>query len=168
MKKIIFAISIGLLTVASFAQKPNKYAKEITIKKDKFDDKTTWSSPFFNKGIAAGSKQPVGFVKVKQDGRTVTYLSLTQIGLSLSVNIKGVKILFADGDKIEFPDAEVDVEANTPNWKYSTFIRISEEDLDKFTNKSIDSFRLYIYDGTISKRKGKKIRGWAQAIKEAN
>mgnify|MGYP006141500169 CR=1 FL=1 len=167
MKKILFTLTLSLLTIISFAQKKNKYAKDIKVTTDKFDDSSTWRSPSFGKGIAATTKEQVSFIKVKKDGNISTYISLTTYGSTLNVNLKGATILFTDGEKIEFPNAEIDVEATEVSWEYSAFIRISEEDLDKLIDKDMDTFRLYIYDGYFGKKKRKKIRGWAQAIKEA-
>ena len=46
--------------------------------------------------------------------------------------------------------------------------------MNKFINKDIDVFQLYIYEGSVTpypefiKKKRKKIKGWALAIKECN
>tara|TARA_B100001250_G_scaffold407858_1_gene429319 strand:+ start:77 stop:586 length:510 start_codon:yes stop_codon:yes gene_type:complete len=169
MKKILFTITLSCLTIISFAQKKNKYAKDIKVSTDKFDGNTTWKSPSFGKGIAATTAEPVQFIKVKENNTITTYLSLTTHGSTLNMGKQGVIVLFTDGDKIEFPNAEIDTEVGPSSfWKYSAFVKINNEELNKFIDKDLDDFRLYIYNSYISKKKKKKIRGWAQAIKEVN
>ena len=116
----------------------------------------------------------VSFTKIKRNEEFVLYLSLKATGSTLNVSEKGVILLFTDGDKIEFPNAEIDTKAGDgAYWEYFAFVSISNEQLDKIITKDIDAFRLYIYDSNVTpypnniKRKTKQIRGWAQAIKEA-
>ncbi len=148
-----------------------KYAKEVTVSIDKFDSKTTWSTGGDADYTNVQSKgEAVSFYKVKEkkEDFTNTYLSLKTNSSTLLVLKKGVIILFTDGEKIEFPREEIDVKAIDEGWQYSAFIRIDEEDLDKLINKSIDSFRLYIFDGSVYGERRRQIRGWAEGIKEAN
>ena len=174
MKKLLFAISLSLLTVVSFAQKKNKYAKDIKVSTDKFDGKKTWSSPYTSKIYGQIKSERVSFTKIKRDEEIVMYLSLKATGSTLNVSEKGVILLFTDGDKIEFPNAEIDTKAGDgAYWEYSAFVSISNEQIDKFITKDIDGFRLYIYDSNVTpypekvKKKRKQIKGWAEAIKEA-
>ena len=170
MKKLLL-ILLCFLTVTSYSQKKNKYAKDIEVSLDKFDGEQfkKWNSPYFGKGIASSLIQPVTFTKIKKDGDIVRFLTLRAYGSTLNIGEKGVVILFTDGVKIEFPNAEIDVESGVGSyWEYRAFIKISAEELDKFIRKDLDEFRLYIYDsGVMSKRQIKRIKGWAQAIKEA-
>ena len=178
MKRILFTLCLSLLTIISFAQKKNKYAKDIKISVDKFDGTTTWNSPYASKIYGQITSERVSFTKIKEDEGIATYLSLEASGSTLNISKKGVIILFTDGEKIEFPNAKIETEAGGSGsggrWGYSAFVRISDEELDKFITKDIDAFRLYIYDSNVTpypekvKKKRKQIRGWAQAIKEAN
>mgnify|MGYP006185212945 CR=1 FL=1 len=127
----------------SFAQKKNKYAKDIKVSTDKFDGKTTWSSTYTSKIYGQIKSERVSFTKIKRDEEIVMYLSLKATGSTLNVSEKGVILLFTDGDKIEFPNAEIDTEAGDgAYWKYSAFVSIS--------NEQIDAFRLYIYDSNVT------------------
>ena len=173
MKKLLL-ILFCFLTIISFGQKENKYSKDIKVSLDKFDGTTTWSSPYISKIYGQVKSERVSFTKIKRDEEFIIYLSLKATGTTLNMFEKGIILLFTDGDKIEFPNAEIDTKAGDgAYWEYSAFVRISDEQLDKFINKDIDAFRLYIYDSNVTpfpekvKKKRKQIRGWAQAIKEA-
>lgn len=145
----------------------NKAATKISIKKDKFDGSTTWSSPSFGSGLAGTTSKRVKFIKVSDDGRINTYLKLTTYGATLNVGEKGLILLFQDGTKLEKPNAEVDSESDsgTVYWEYSTFTRISDEELEMFASKKIDSFKLYIYEGKpITKKSVLQVMGYARGI----
>jgi len=168
MKKLLLILLC--LPMIGFGQEKNKYAKDIEVSIDKFDGSSTWQSPTFGKGIMKLAIQPVKFIKIKKDGDVVIYLSLATKGAALNVGEKGAIILFTDGEKMEFPNAEIDADAGEgAYWEYSAFVRISDEQLDKFITKDLDDLRLYIYESfhNVTKKKRKQIKGWAQAIKEA-
>ena len=176
MKKIILQCAF-LLTVLGYSQSTkelktiNKAAADITMEVDKFDDKTTWRSPYFGKGIAATTSKRVRFIKSKdKDGNYSIYLKLTAYGSTLNIGEKGFILLFEDGTKIERPNAEVDYknDSGTAYWEYSIFERITEEELDMFVTKKVDVFRLYIYEAKpITKKATLQVMGYAKGIKEA-
>ena len=171
MKNLIL-ISL-LIPLISFGQTKkelkviDKAATKISVKKDKFNGTTTWSSPSFGSGIAATTAKRVKFIKVLDGVNTTTYLSLTTYGATLNIGEKGLILLFQDGTKLEKPNAEVDSKSDsgTVYWEYSTFTRISDEELEMFASKKIDSFRLYIYEGKpITKKSVLQVMGYARGI----
>ncbi len=173
MKKLLL-ILLCFFTVTSYSQKKNKYAKDIEVSTDKFDDKTTWNSPYISKTYGQINSERVWFSKIKNGDVLTYYLKLSTTGLTLNVDGKGATVLFTDGDRIEFPELEISVDVGSgSSWEYSAFTIITIEQLDKFINKDIDAFKLYIYESNVSKypekvkRKRKQIKGWAQAIKDA-
>jgi hypothetical protein len=173
MKKLLL-ILLCFLTITSYSQKKNNYAKDIEVSTDKFDDKTTWNSPYTFKTYGQIDSERVWFSKIKNDDVLTYYLRLSTTGITLNIDGKGAIVLFTDGDRIEFPELEISVDvANGSSWEYSVFTSITIEQLDKFINKDIDAFKLYIYESNVSKypekvkKKRKQIKGWAQAIKDA-
>ena len=174
MKKLLLVLlALCWLNLVSYSQEKNKYADDIKVSNDKFDGSITWRSPNYGKGIAATSLEPVVFVKIKNNDEIKTFLNLTTYGETINIGKQGVIILFADGDKIEFPNEKIEVESILAGgtyltYKYSAFIQLNEEQLEKFITKDLEDFRLYIYSSFISKKKRKAIKGWSLAIKEAN
>ena len=173
MKKLILLLL--LVPLVSFGQSKkelkviNKAVTEITEETDKFDGSTTWRSPFFGKGLAATTAKRVVFIKIKSDGKITTYLRLKTYGSTLNIGEKGFILLFQDGTKLEKPNAKVDAESDsgTAYWEYSTFTPISDEELEMFATKKVDSFRLYIYEGKpITKKSVLQVMGYAKGIKE--
>jgi hypothetical protein len=171
MKKLLFAISLSLLTLSSFAQDKNKYAKHIT--KTTVSTQDRWMTPEKSKGMIK-SMEPLSIVKWRNKGEEPTmavYLNVQ--GLTyIREKIFGGKITFTDGDVLEFPDKRVSVKnIDTSNrdsgWMYSIASELSSEDLDKLINKDIEEVSVYIFKYPISKKKRKKIKGWSLAIKEA-
>mgnify|MGYP001596919021 CR=1 FL=1 len=172
MKKLLLLLLC--VPLIGFGQKKNKFAKDIEVSIDKFDGSTTWRSPMVSKTYGQPMLERVYFTKFKKDGEVRLYLSLTTNGSTLNVGEKGVVILFTDGDRLDYPNEKIDVRAGEGSFMYSAFIRLGEEEMDKFINKDIDVFQLYIYEGSVTpypefvKKKRKKIKGWALAIKECN
>jgi hypothetical protein len=83
-----------------------------------------------------------------KNGKNVYTLSLKAYGSTATVGGKGVIILFEDGTKINKPTVEIDVEANSSNFRYSVYITLSPNDLILLKTKTIAKFRLYIYDNS--------------------
>lgn len=88
---------------------------------------------------------------------TIYYLYLTAHGLTLNVGEKGVIVLFTDGSRWEsMSDVATDSDYGSAGWRYSSFIRMTEEDLHVFSNKRISGFRLYVYERFLLKSESKK------------
>ena len=72
---------------------------------------------------------------------------------------KGVIILFTDGTKLEYP-ANISVSVNSgANYDYSSFLTLDEAAMKLFSEKTVEGFKLYIYEGKfLTKRKAEKFR----------
>ena len=163
MKKLILLLLF--IPLVSLGQ--NKYAKDITYEVDKFDGKKTWYSPLLMKGLSIPNW--VSFWKVDDGDIVATYIRLIITGASLSTGEKGAIVLFEDGTKLDFPDAEIDVEVSKYGyWQYSAFIQLGEKKLQHFIDKDINAFKLYIYPKEKFRKKDvERIKGWAKAIKDS-
>lgn len=105
---------------------------------DDFTNEVTISSPVL---------KDISIIKIIKKGVPVYYLSLHSYGPTLNYGIKGVMLLFKDGTKWDKPDQKVDVKTTEgKNWEYRAFITLNQADLNIFSNKIIDKYRLYIYD----------------------
>ena len=172
MKKLF--ITILLIPFITYAQSKKelkvieKSASQITMEKDKFDGTTTWRSPFYGKGLAATTRKRVSFTRTLDKEEKINYyLSLTTYGLTLNYNKEGFILLFEDGSRLEKPKAKVDVKSSEGSyWEYSVFVSLTEDELDMFANKKVDSFKIYIYEGKpITKKSVLQVMGYARAIK---
>ena len=172
MKKIlILFIAIPILSFAQDKKEMKvitKAMRDIEVVADKFDGTTTYRSPFFGKGIAATTAKRVRLIKTRgKDGKLTTYLKLTAYGASLNIDGKGYVLLFQDGTRLEDKAVKVDYESQsgTPYWEYSIFTRLTDEELEMFATKKVDSFKLYIYEGKpITKKSTLQVMGYAKAL----
>jgi hypothetical protein len=120
----------------------NAICEKIIRKIDDFTGAITINSPFFE---GSNSSDAVIFKEIK-NGKATYDLNLTAYGSTVSVDGKGVIILFEDGTKINKTTQKVDVKAKESNFEYSVYITLSPNDLILLKTKKIAKFRLYIYD----------------------
>lgn len=174
MKNTIIAIALLFTFANTFGQ--GKYANDIKKEVDKYDGTTRWSTPLFGKGLKMMMKEPIKLIKTKdKDGNYITYLSLLAYGLTVNVDGTGATLLFEDGDRIENPDVEIDVDVETvatgvASYNYTAFFPIGDEELEKLATKNVDGFKLYIYENALygyGKNAKLKLQGWVQAIRDA-
>lgn len=96
------------------------------------------------------------------------YLSLHTIGRTLNVGKVGVNLLFSDGTKWN-KQAKIDVDVNSGGgWKYSSYIKLNQNDLRLFSTKNVSSFRLYIYDNEVISSYSELFKTYVQTIKDMN
>lgn len=129
--------------------------KDIERIVDKYDGKITINSPL---------SKDVVLIKVIKNNQVSYYLSLSTIGRTLNIGKYGVNLIFKDGTKWN-KQAKIDVETHSGgSWKYSAFIKLNSQDLKLFSNKYIDSFRLYIYDNERNGVYGKIFKEYVELI----
>ncbi len=124
---------------ATINEKVKDYCSEIKVIKDKFEDKTTFYSPYVGQ-ISLGKSIGEG-----EDGSV--YMFLVANGSQFSINKKGLIILFNDGNKISKPNEAITVKMGKGKYfDYKATIKLNEEEIKLFTEKTVTDFRLYIYD----------------------
>jgi len=134
------------------------FCKDITIKKDKFDNVETYRTP-----IAGG----IMFTKnTTSTGKSSIYLSIQQGGgSSLNVGGKGFSMLFEDGTKFTKSDENVDVNVGRGGgYIYSSFIKLNDDEVKLLTEKSITDTRVYLYDGSITKEHSFLIKEYLKCL----
>tara|TARA_B110000208_G_scaffold163991_1_gene201194 strand:+ start:309 stop:1130 length:822 start_codon:yes stop_codon:yes gene_type:complete len=136
------------------------YASQISSRKDRLEDKITYSTPY---------GENVAFTKVVRGTDTVTYLSLSTYGSTLNVLEKGATILFTDGTQLKFPDIDIKTKAHTATslrgYDYSIFKSLTTEEIEIFSTKTIEYFKLYVYDREIKEKDGKKYNAYMNLLK---
>lgn len=151
-----------------FLSTPIKLDKNIICDKieRKIDDFT--SEINLNSPLSEGRKtSDVIIYKDIKSGKATYYLRLTAYGNTVSVDGKGVIILFEDGTKLNKPTQKVDVEAESSIFEYSAFITLTPNDLILLKTKKIAKFRLYIYDNSIDEYFAEKFTYYVKCIVEA-
>ena len=145
----------------SFYEIPNAiYSAEISSRKDRLEDKITYSTPY---------GEFVSFTKVVRGTDTVVYLTLSTYGSTLNVLEKGATILFTDGTQLKFPNIDIKTKAHTASslsgYDYSIFKSLTAEEIEMFSTKTIEYFKLYIYDREINEKDSKKYNAYMNLLK---
>ena len=123
---------------------PEEYfCNKLESKKDDFSGEITIQNPY-----SQATKEYIYKIINKSD--TTYYLSLKAYGSTVTVDGKGVIILFENGSKLEKPDEKIDVKVGQKDYDYSCFIRLSKEDIELLRKNKISKYRLYIYDTNLS------------------
>ncbi|MDH5825814.1 hypothetical protein [Sphingobacterium faecium] len=131
----------------------NRFKKSLVVNIDEFTGQKKIMSP---SNLSLSDKLYTGDTKVRLikiiiKGVSSYYLSLNTHGSTYNVGDKGVIILFKDGTKLNKPLVDIDVSSSYGSgWEYSAFIKLNQSDLNLLKTKSINKFRLYIYDDSLT------------------
>jgi len=145
----------------SFYEIPNAmYSTQISSTKDRLEDKVTYSTPY---------GESISFTKVVRGGEVVTYLKLETYGSTLNVLEKGATVLFTDGTQLKFPDIDIKTKAHTSTslsgYDYSIFKSLTADEIEMFSTKTVEYFKLYIYDREIDEKDGKRYNAYMNLLK---
>lgn len=141
MKKLLLIATV-LISSITFAQDCSGF----DVEKDKFTGEV--------RHTAYHMLSRTSIVKVvRPNGDTSYYMKLKANGSDFNVGLKGLKILLKNGEIIEKPEVELDVEHVVDTsvgvrsiYIYSAFIELTESDIDLLTQHKITDVRLYVYD----------------------
>lgn len=130
------------------------YCKDIETTTDKFNGETTASSDY---------SEGIKFLKITKNGSSKIYMAINESGSTLNVGEKGLILLLENGNKIERPNAKIDVDTGSGrNYVYSAFIELTKKEIDLIINNPITDDRLYIYDGEI--KNGAKLSEYLKCL----
>lgn len=131
------------------------YCRDIEKETDKFTNDITHRSPYI---------EGVSVIKSIKGDKARIYLAVNEIGSTLNVGKKGLILLLEGGQKIDKPDADLDVKVNKggSGYVYSAFVELTLSDISLLTKYSITDNRLYVYDGTINN--GAKIKEYIKCL----
>ena len=140
-----FANSNSAFLVVSGLEAPPEneiYCSDFYESYDKFEKSTTIYT-------SIGLSKKIGLFKI--EGEFESYkIRLESYGLEPFVGEKGVKMIFDDGEILDYPDVEIDIDVNTEyssGYDYSAYVEIDEELHQKLYNNLLTDYRLYIFDG---------------------
>lgn len=132
------------------------YCKDIETTTDKFSGETTASSDY---------SEGIKFLKIIKNGSSKIYMAINESGSTLNVGEKGLILLLENGNKIERPNAKIDVDTGSGrNYVYSAFIELTKKEIDLITKNPITDDRLYIYDGEV--KYGAKLSEYLKCLTE--
>ena len=158
-------ILFTLLSISSFAQNveieipAGSLCQDITDNVDDFTGERTFSTAHMD----------VKLIRVIKGDSDNSYLALNSYGYSPIAWEKGVIILFDDKSKLEFPNAEVDADVaqyKPQDFRYSSFILLNPDELKVLSEKTIDKWRLYIFDGNFSNDKAEIFKAQVECISQ--
>ena len=130
------------------------YCKDIEVSKDKFDGKITHNTPY---------SEGISFIKVIDKNVEHIYISVREPGSTPNVGKKGLILLLKNDQRIDRPEAKIDVDVSGKNYVYSTFIELNDNEVDLIIENPITDNRLYIYDGAI--KNGEKLSEYLKCLK---
>jgi hypothetical protein len=113
----------------------------ITSRYDKFEEDTTYSSPILKQ---------ITLYKKRRAAVVIYFMRLSCQGYTVNVLEQGVTILLENDLRIEKPDAEINVDANSTGYEYSAFVQLTEEEMKLIAQNQMTDFRLYIYDAIVN------------------
>lgn len=165
MKFVLFLV-FSLYSFSTFAQ-----CDEVVINVDKFTDKRTISTPGIiklDRGITAGKNiLSVGRRVVCPAQLTInttsdsTYsLMLAVPGQSTSFPSAGAYIIFANGEKMQYPQAKVLEQYMSGNYVYFAFIYPDEEELKLLKESPITDIRVDNFACSVSPWLGERMRAY--------
>jgi hypothetical protein len=143
--------------------KKEDFCSNIKTKKDDFEEQVNIDAPWEKDGLAS-----FNLSKVISGNTKSYYLFVTTTGSTPNVGIKGVILLLDDKSKINKPEVEIDIEVDGSSYKYSAFIPLTEQEMNILKTKSIDKYRLYIYDQDLSYGASEKLKMYVQCITGMN
>ena len=130
------------------------YCFDFKVDYDKFEKKSS---------VYTGLEDPVLFTKIVREktNQTTFFLRLRSSSSTPQALVKGVKLIFEDGDIIDYPEIEVDYKVSQR--KYADFdvvaiFRMDDELIKKMLEYRLTDYRLYINDGALSEIQGKETK----------
>ncbi|MFC2176533.1 hypothetical protein ACFLR1_06160 [Bacteroidota bacterium] len=131
-------------TVTKSGLDEGNLCESIERRKDDFTDVIKLNTPV----ILSNGLSPVIIYKTIKDDSVKYRLSLNTIGSTANVDGKGATVLFDDGSKLEF-ETDIEVDVTERGFKYSTYVELTDTQLNTFKSKKVKKFRLYIYDKAV-------------------
>ena len=150
--KVVFLISSIILSInISNAQD----CKSIVTRKK--DNDTFISHEIVNK---------VSLTKAIIAKDTLYFVQLQAPGNIMTDTPQGVTILLSGGEKLEFPDENIQTERNdnADGYTYSGTIKVSKYDFLRLGLYKIEAYKLYIFENILTDEQGEKLKNFALCL----
>ncbi|GEM_PF-2552428 len=150
----------------------NRYKNSLSYSKDDFTLEKTIETPYELDPIGKenhfyGSKYTkVHFSKTKsKSGITSIYIQLDASSMRYDILKKGVIILFTDGSRLTKPNVNIDVDPGSGAfWNYYALFKLTQEEINMFSNKKLSKYRLYQHDEEVSSEDADHLREYLKEI----
>jgi hypothetical protein len=170
MKKFLLTLSTLMIGISSFAQteklKSEKYLDSLYFAEmmsrreiDEFEGTIKIDCPTL--GTPAST---IHLIKIINKGKSVYYMRLMTYGSTAVVDGLGVIVLFTDGTKLTKPNVEIDVDVDDNGFQYTAFFPVTTTDLKTLASKTINKFRLYIFDGSVREKDAADFKVYSKQI----
>ena len=93
--------------------------------------------------------------KQSDDDRKLFVLSLSTVGQTYNLGKKGVMIVFTDSTRWERKTTPIMVDQEAGGYQYSAHLAMTDEDIALFSERTIDTFRLFTYDRDVTDAQAK-------------
>ena len=130
------------------------YCFDFTEDYDKFEKQSS---------VYTGFEDPILFTKIVKEktNQTTFFLRLRSSSSTPQALVKGVKLIFEDGEMMDYPEITVDYKVSER--KYVDFdvvaiFRMDDELIKKMLEYRLTDYRLYINDGALSEIQGKETK----------
>jgi hypothetical protein len=171
MKRLLYSILTFIIGFSSFAQTSSteeaKYAAyldsaltaELKSRRevDEFTDQISIDCPVLGNPLST-----MHLIKNINKNKAVYYIDLMTQGSTVFVGWKGAILLFTDGTKLKKPNAKIDIEVSDYGYRYTAFIPLTQADMKVLSSKTIDKFRLSIFDGAVNSKDAGMFRIYAK------
>ncbi len=162
MKGILAIFFFGSLTLS--AQDP---CSTLERKVDDFTDNITISSPLAGYiGSTLYFRPAAIFKRITKNGTTYSLL-LRAYSDQYEPLKTGVYIIFSDGSKFSELKTRIEVKDHKRGYEYKALIPLSQTDLQNFSTKQIQRFRLFAFEGEIDAEDSQALLTAAKCLGEA-
>lgn len=150
MKKLILLVVILTAGLNSYGQIDSTVCNDLEKTFDEFTNTVYYSA-------LVGKNRPTFVHKSIHEKKTTYTLTFNVYGSTLNVGKKGLIILMENGEKLNFPEAKIDVEAGKNGWDYSASVELSVLQVIYLAKNKISKYRLFIYDGFYDDKESAKL-----------
>ena len=97
---------------------------------------------------------------------TLYFVQLQAPGNIMTDTPQGVTILLSGGEKLEFPDENIQTERNdnADGYTYSGTIKVSKYDFLRLGLYKIEAYKLYIFENILTDEQGEKLKNFALCL----
>ena len=173
MKRLVYTLFCLIISLSAFAQTSLTEEAKIAAyldstltaemrsrrEVDEFTNQISIDCP-----VLGNPMSTIHLIKNINKNKSTYYLDLMTQGSTVFVGWKGAILLFTDGTKMKKPNAEIDIEISDYGYRYTTFISLSHADLKVLASKTIDKFRLNIFDGEVNSKDAKMFKIYVKNI----
>lgn len=118
----------------------------------------------YDSPVLGNHMSTIHLIKKIRKKEAAYHLELMTQGSTVFVGWKGAILVFTDGTKMKKPNAKIDIAISDNGYRYSTSIALTQADMKILSSKSIDKFRLNIFEGAVNSKDAGMLKIYAKNI----